>query len=123
MNPALPVLVLLSLAVIVVELGESTVNLRARWWTHSTVADGLNAQDRYNPKIKRSDRFSDPVDLEFDTAEDQTERQYGPGQGVKGDVRRRHLLREIGKLFEVEANSGGAHAVVAGRGADAFPRE
>lgn len=38
---------------------------------------GFNVQDRYNPKVKRSDRFSDPVDMEFDTAEDQTDTRDG----------------------------------------------
>jgi outer membrane receptor protein involved in Fe transport len=38
---------------------------------------GLNMQDRYNPKIKRSDRFSDPVGMQFDTAEDQTDTRDG----------------------------------------------
>ena len=41
------------------------------------VLAGVNVQDRYNPKIKRSDRFSDPVDLEFDSAEDQTDTRDG----------------------------------------------
>jgi outer membrane receptor protein involved in Fe transport len=38
---------------------------------------GLNVQDRYNPKIKRSDRFSDPLSRDFDSAEDQTDTRDG----------------------------------------------
>ena len=40
--------------VIVVELAESTVNLRARWWTKSQMADGLNAQDRVLTAVTRA---------------------------------------------------------------------
>src|SRR3712207_4653733 len=39
--------------VIVVDLGESTVNLRARWWTKSQMADGLRAQDRVLTRVKQ----------------------------------------------------------------------
>lgn len=38
---------------------------------------GANMQDRYNPKLKRSDRFDNPVDQEFDSAEDQTDTRDG----------------------------------------------
>jgi outer membrane receptor protein involved in Fe transport len=38
---------------------------------------GVNMQDRYNPKVKRSDRYSDPVEMEFDSAEDQTDTRDG----------------------------------------------
>ncbi|MFM1816662.1 MAG: hypothetical protein RLZ44_1217 [Pseudomonadota bacterium] len=41
------------------------------------VLAGFNVQDRYNPKIKRSDRYSDPVEREFDSAEDQTDTRDG----------------------------------------------
>jgi small-conductance mechanosensitive channel len=70
--------------VIVVELAESTVNLRARWWTKSRMADGLNAQDRVLTAVKRA-LTEAGIDLPFPTRQillhDQTE-------AVDGDRRR-----------------------------------
>ncbi len=57
---------------------------------------GVNVQDRYNPKIKRSDRFSDPVDLEFDSAEDQTDTR--DGQDYSANASYVAELGETGRL-------------------------
>lgn len=62
--------------VIVVELDASTVNLRARWWTASRMADGLNGQDRVLTRIKQA-LTDNGIDLPFPTSQilfhDQTE--------------------------------------------------
>jgi small-conductance mechanosensitive channel len=66
--------------VIVVELAASTVNLRARWWTKSRMADGLNAQDRVLTAVKRA-LVEAGIDLPFPTRQilfhDQTEATDG----------------------------------------------
>lgn len=66
--------------VIVVDLAESSVNLRARWWTASHIADGLNAQDRVLSRVKR-DLLAAGIDLPFPTRQilfhDQTEATDG----------------------------------------------
>ncbi|MGZ8415247.1 MAG: mechanosensitive ion channel family protein [Gemmatirosa sp.] len=66
--------------VIVVELAESTVNLRARWWTKSRMADGLNAQDRVLSGVKRA-LTAAGIDLPYPTRQilfhDQTEATDG----------------------------------------------
>ena len=66
--------------VIVVELAESTVNLRARWWTKSQIADGLKAQDRVLTRVKR-ELLGAGIDLPFPTRQllihDQTEATDG----------------------------------------------
>ena len=62
--------------VIVVDLAESGLTLRARWWTHSGIADGLNAQDRVLTRVKQALNAAG-VDLPFPTHQilfhDQTE--------------------------------------------------
>ncbi len=62
--------------VIVVELAESTVNLRARWWTKSQIADGLKAQDRVLTGVRQA-LTAAGIDLPFPTRQillhDQTE--------------------------------------------------
>ncbi len=66
--------------VIVVSLADSTVNLRARWWTKSRIADGLNAQDRVLTSVKQS-LTAAGIDLPFPTQQilfhDQTETTDG----------------------------------------------
>jgi small-conductance mechanosensitive channel len=66
--------------VIVVDLAESTVNLRARWWTRSQMADGLAAQDRVLTAVKRA-LTEAGIDLPFPTRQillhDQTEATDG----------------------------------------------
>jgi small-conductance mechanosensitive channel len=66
--------------VIVVDLAESTVNLRARWWTKSQMADGLNAQDRVLTAVKQA-LVEAGIDLPFPTRQilfhDQTEATDG----------------------------------------------
>jgi small-conductance mechanosensitive channel len=52
--------------VIVVDLAESSVNLRARWWTRSQIADGLAAQDRVLTAVKR-ELAAAGIDLPFPT--------------------------------------------------------
>lgn len=70
--------------VIVVQLAESAVNLRARWWTRSHIADGLVAQDRVLTAVKQA-LMAAGIDLPFPTRQvlfhDQTE-------AVDGDRRR-----------------------------------
>jgi small conductance mechanosensitive channel len=66
--------------VLVVELADSTVNLRARWWSESPRADVLEVQDRVLTAIKN--RLTDHgVDLPFPTQvvlfHDQTEETDG----------------------------------------------
>jgi small conductance mechanosensitive channel len=66
--------------VLVIELADSTVNLRARWWSESSRADVLEVQDRVLSAIKN--RLSDNgVDLPFPTQvvlfHDQTEETDG----------------------------------------------
>ena len=66
--------------VIVVALAESTVNLRARWWTKSRIADGLTAQDRVLTRVKQA-LVAEGIDLPFPTRQilfhDQTEETDG----------------------------------------------
>ena len=66
--------------VIVVDLAESGLRLRARWWTHSAIADGLNAQDRVLTRVKQGLNAAG-VDLPFPTHQilfhDQTEEADG----------------------------------------------
>lgn len=66
--------------VIVVALDASTVNLRARWWTASRIADGLNAQDRVLTRVKNT-LTKHGIDLPFPTRQvlfhDQTETTDG----------------------------------------------
>ena len=82
--------------VIVVDLADSTVNLRARWWTKSQMADGLNAQDRVLTCVKKA-LTEAGIDLPFPTRQilfhDQTEstdgdrrRQREGWPAGKGDV-------------------------------------
>jgi small-conductance mechanosensitive channel len=62
--------------VILVDLAASSVNLRARWWTDSHVADGLNAQHRVLTAVKHQ-LVAAGIDLPFPTQQilfhDQTE--------------------------------------------------
>jgi small-conductance mechanosensitive channel len=66
--------------VIVVDLAESSVNLRARWWTKSRMADGLRAQDRVLTRVKQ-DLVAAGIDLPYPTRQilfhDQTESTDG----------------------------------------------
>ena len=66
--------------VIVVELADFTVNMRARWWTRSTMTDGLNAQDRVLTRVKQA-LTEGGIDLPFPTQQilfhDQTEATDG----------------------------------------------
>ena len=66
--------------VIVVDLAGSSVNLRARWWTDSYIADGLKAQDRVLTRVKQA-LTAAGIDLPFPTRQillhDQTESTDG----------------------------------------------
>ena len=66
--------------VVLVDLAESTVNLRARWWTKSRIADGLKAQDRVLSAVKR-ELLAAGIDLPYPTRQvlfhDQTEATDG----------------------------------------------
>ena len=62
--------------VILIDFAESSANLRARWWTDSHIADGLNALDRVLTGVKR-ELAAAGIDLPFPTRQilfhDQTE--------------------------------------------------
>ncbi len=66
--------------VILVALADASVNLRARWWTASRMADGLLAQDRVLTGVKR-ELAAAGIDLPFPTQQilfhDQTEETDG----------------------------------------------
>lgn len=66
--------------VLVVELADSTINLRARWWSHPTRSDVLQVQDRVLEAIKTR-LTSEGIDLPFPTQvllfHDQTEETDG----------------------------------------------
>jgi small-conductance mechanosensitive channel len=66
--------------VLVVELAESSVNLRARWWTTSRIRETLYVQDRVLERVEH-DLPANGVDLPFPTRQillhDQTERTDG----------------------------------------------
>ncbi|MEO7966639.1 MAG: hypothetical protein ABIT38_22295 [Gemmatimonadaceae bacterium] len=68
--------------VILVDFAESSIVLRARWWTKSRIADGLSAQDRVLTRTKR-DITEAGIDLPFPTHQilfhDQTEVTDGDG--------------------------------------------
>ena len=85
--------------VIVVALDESTVNLRARWWTKSQMSDGLNAQDRVLTWVKQA-LTKAGIDLPFPTRQillhDQTE-------ATDGDRRRQREGWPAGKGEAPEA--------------------
>ena len=57
---------------------------------------GINVQDRYNPKIKRSDRFNDPEDPELVSYEDQTDTR--DGQDYSGNVSYTATVGDTGRL-------------------------
>ncbi len=102
--------------VILVALADSTVNLRARWWTRSRRADVLLVQDQVLEKIKR--RLTEHgIDLPFPTMQvlfhDQTEE-------TDGDRRRQ---REGWPAGDGPAPArGGVAAALAARGdADGAP--
>lgn len=66
--------------VIVVDLADFTVKLRARWWTKSAMTDGLKSQDRVLTSVKQA--LTDAgIDLPFPTQQilfhDQTESTDG----------------------------------------------
>ncbi len=92
--------------VILVELADSTVNLRARWWTKSRMADGLNARDRVLSQVKAS-LTAAGIDLPFPTQQilfhDQTE-------ATDGDRRRQREGWPAGKS-EVPRPAGIARAL------------
>lgn len=66
--------------VIVVELADSTVTLRARWWSNSHMVEVLNAQDQVLTRIK-NELTAAGIDLPFPTQQilfhDQTENSDG----------------------------------------------
>ena len=66
--------------VIVVQLGESSVLLRARWWSDSSMADVLVAKDKVLTRVK-NDLTAAGIDLPFPTRQillhDQTEETDG----------------------------------------------
>ncbi|MGY0558792.1 TonB-dependent receptor plug domain-containing protein [Lysobacter sp. A421] len=57
---------------------------------------GINVQDRYNPKIKRSDRYDNPQDRGLVSWEDQTDTR--DGQDYSGNVSYTADLGETGRL-------------------------
>ena len=97
--------------VIVIDLAESSVNLRARWWTKSRIADGLRAQDRVLTRVKR-ELLAAGIDLPFPTRQilfhDQTE-------DTDGDRRRQREGWPAGN-GDAPAPAGVARAVARGAG-------
>jgi small-conductance mechanosensitive channel len=103
--------------VIVVDLAESTVNLRARWWTDSHISDGLNAQHRVLMKVKR-ELTAAGIDLPFPTRQilfhDQTEaadgdrrRQREGWPAGEGDApAARGIARVLGRALRPRSASG-----------------
>lgn len=57
---------------------------------------GFNVQDRYNPKIKRSDRFNDPEERELVSFEDQTDTR--DGQDYAGNLSYAAEVGDSGRL-------------------------
>ena len=103
--------------VIVVDLAASSVNLRARWWTQSRIADGLAAQDRVLTRVKRA-LVDAGIDLPFPTHQvlfhDQTE-------STDGDRRRQREGWPAGKGDAPEPR-GIARALQAANGRPHRPR-
>jgi small-conductance mechanosensitive channel len=66
--------------VILIDFAESSANLRARWWSDSHMADGLNALDRVLTGVKR-ELAAAGIDLPYPTRQilfhDQTEETDG----------------------------------------------
>jgi small conductance mechanosensitive channel len=104
---------------IVVDLGESTVNIRARWWIHPPRrADALNLQDKVLTAIKNR-LVSNGIDLAFPTHvilfHDQTEENDGnrsrqrEGWPVgKGEVPQpRSIAGSLRKLIELQTQQNG----------------
>ena len=95
--------------VVLVDLAESSVNLRARWWTKSRIADGLKAQDRVLSAVKR-ELVAAGIDLPFPTRQilfhDQTE-------DTDGDRRRQREGWPAGN-GDAPAPAGVARAVARG---------
>ena len=95
--------------VIVVDLADSTVNLRARWWSDSRIADVLIAQDKVLTEVRRRLQRAG-IDLPFPTQQilwhDQTEETDGDRRRQRegwpagdGDVPRpRSIARAIAEL-------------------------
>jgi small-conductance mechanosensitive channel len=114
--------------VILVDLADSTVNLRARWWTKSRMADGLNAQDRVLTRVKQA-LTAAGIDLPFPTQQvlfhDQTEatdgdrrRQREGWPAGEGDAPEpRTVAAAVGALARRAGD-----AAADGNGADASPR-
>src|SRR5690606_4837392 len=57
---------------------------------------GINVQDRYNPKVKRSDRYDNPEDMELVSWEDQTDTR--DGQDYSGNVSYTANVGDTGRL-------------------------
>ncbi|MGH8075315.1 MAG: TonB-dependent receptor plug domain-containing protein [Lysobacter sp.] len=57
---------------------------------------GINVQDRYNPKVKRSDRYDNPGDMELVSWEDQTDTR--DGQDYSGNVSYTANVGDTGRL-------------------------
>jgi small conductance mechanosensitive channel len=104
--------------VLVVELADSTVNLRARWWSESSRADVLEVQDRVLAAIKN--RLSDSgVDLPFptqvvlfhdqteETDGDRTRQREGWPAAPDGSPKPRNVPGVLGKLAGSLAESNG----------------
>jgi len=111
--------------VIVVALAESTVNLRARWWTKSRIADGLTAQDRVLTRVKQA-LVAEGIDLPFPTRQilfhdqteetdgDRTRQREGWPAGAGAAPTSRNIagaLREASRDIGGESNGGGIAGV------------
>lgn len=104
--------------VLTMELAESTIDLRARWWTESPRADVLEVQDRVLTAIKNR-LAENGVDMAFPTQvvlfHDQTEetdgdrsRQREGWPAGKGEVPKpRNVPRALGRLASTVADTNG----------------
>jgi small conductance mechanosensitive channel len=107
--------------VIVVALDESSVNLRARWWTNSYIADVLIGQDKVLSQVKATLQ-ENGIDIPFPTRQvlfhDQTEstdgdrrRQREGWPAGRGDVPpARSIAAAIQRLEATSPNGSIGHA-------------
>ena len=117
--------------VIVVDLADYSVKLRARWWTDSRIADGLNAQHVVLSRVKK-ELLAAGIDLPFPTRQilfhDQTEswdgdrrRQREGWPAGEGDIpaprSRADEARVVDDDADRRASNGAPHGSAASRAA------
>jgi hypothetical protein len=120
--------------VIVVDLDESSVNLRARWWSNSRILDVRIAQDKVLTNVKRALQEAG-IDLPYPTRQillhDQTEATDGDRRAQRegwpaadGEVpEAAGVARALGRLAEArpqppDPDGRGGEAATGARGGD-----